>query len=76
MWLLQGLGIILTILYMIITVYLVMAYQKNSNYYGIIIALTIALSSMNEDMLLSVGFNILYFFVGRAILDFKSRRTA
>jgi len=76
MWLLQGLGIILTILYMIITVYLVMAYQKNSNYYGIIIALTIALWSMNEDMLLSVGFNILYFFVGRAILDFKSRRTA
>lgn len=76
MWLLQGYGIILTILYMIITVYLVKTYQKKSNYYGIVIVLTIALWSMNEDMLLSVGFNILYFFVGRAILDFKSRRTA
>lgn len=64
MLLLQDWGIILTIAVMILFVFLMWRLMKNRQYQLIISGIVIALWAMNEDTLLSLGTNYLFFVIG------------
>ena len=66
-WLLQGTGLIITLLFMISTVFVLSYFVKTKNYTLLVIAITISLWGMNEDMLISLGMNFLYYYFGYAI---------
>lgn len=67
MWLLQGSGIIATVLFMISTVIMLTRFSKEKEYELVVAAIAIALWGLNEDMLLSLGMNFLYYYMGYTI---------
>lgn len=73
MWLIQQWGIIMTIIFMILTIHYITYIQKMKQYQMIVMAIAIALWSLNEDILLSAGMNMLFYFMGKALLR-KNKR--
>lgn len=76
MWLLQGWGIILTIVFMLITIQLMNYLMKNKEYVLIIVGIVIACWAMIEDMLLIVGTNFLIVLFGKALMMSRKKRIA
>ena len=75
MWLLQGGGYIMTVLLMICLVLIMKYLIKYKAYNYIIAGIGIALWAFNEDMLISVGTNFLWLFVGKALIDLLKKGT-
>lgn len=74
MWLLQGWGIILTIVFMLITIQLMNYFMENKEYVLIIAGIVIACWAMIEDMLMIVGTNFLIVLFGKALLMSRKKR--
>lgn len=72
-WLLQGFGIIMTVLFLIISVILMRYFCETQKYYLIISGIVIALWSVNEDVLVGIGINFLLLYFGEAI-DYQLNR--
>lgn len=72
-WLIQGWGIVMTVAYMSLSVFMLNYLIKTKQCNLIIAAIVIALWAINEDMLLSAGTNFLFFVIG-AGLNIKTRR--
>lgn len=73
MLLLQDWGIILMIAVMLLFVFLMWKLVKNRQYQYIISAIVIALWAFNEDTLLSVGTNYLFYLIGYEIYNHKKQ---
>lgn len=58
MWLLQGFGIIMTIIFLYYTVTMLKQAQRHKDNYIIYISIIIALWAINEDILLNIGLNL------------------
>ena len=74
MWLLQGWGIILTIVFMLITIHLMEYFLQKKEYVLMIAAIVIACWAMIEDMLLIVGTNFLIVLFGKALMMSRKKR--
>lgn len=75
MWLVQGGGIFLTVGFMVLSVILMRYLMKNQYDNYIIVAVVIALWSVNEDVLLGFGTNFLIIFMGKAVWDYGMERS-
>lgn len=69
LWLLQGWGILITVLFMILITIMMKRFIKKEKYYYIIASVCIALWAMNEDILVSIGGNFMFFFLGKSLID-------
>lgn len=69
LWLLQGWGIIITVLFLVLITIMMKDLIKKDKYYAIIAGVCIALWAMNEDILVSIGGNFMFFFLGNSIND-------
>lgn len=58
MWMLQGFGIIITIMYLCFTVSMLKKAQNNNDKYVLYISIVIALLALNEDVLMCIGTNL------------------
>ena len=67
MWLLQGSGIVVTVLFMMSTVIMLKRFSEKKEYELVVVAIVISLWGLNEDMLLSLGMNFLYYYMGHAM---------
>lgn len=67
LWLLQGKGILVTIVIMILSIILMRYLIGTERYHYLIAALSIALWATQEDMLISVGTNFLMVLIGQAV---------
>lgn len=74
MWLVQGGGILLTIIFMILSVILMRYLIREKHYCYVIAGITIALWAISEEMLQGIGTNFLIFFMGKAVVDFVEGR--
>lgn len=75
MWLIQGWGLLMTVVFMLMSVMLMKYLIGTKRYYYVIAALIIALWATQEDMLVSVGTNFLMIFMGQAIYYCVGRNT-
>ena len=66
-WLIQGMGIITTIVFIVLMTIMMKWLVKNREYNLIIVAISVALWAMNEDMMISIGVNFMYFILGEAL---------
>lgn len=67
LWLLQGWGILMTLVLMLLFTYMMGRLQKKKLYGYVIMGIVIALISMNEDVLVSVLFNVMFFILGNML---------
>lgn len=67
MWLLQGWGIVMTIIFMTLMTIMMKYLIKKKEYHTIIAGISIALWALNEDMLVSVGSNFMFFILGKIL---------
>lgn len=74
-WLLQGWGIIITLIFMILTICLMVYFMETERYHYLIAAIVIAFWAINEDMLVSFGTNFLMIFMGQAIEHIVLKRS-
>lgn len=74
MWLLQGWGGFMTIIFCIMTIFLIRYFIKYEKYNYVITAVVIALWGINEDILLSVGTNFLIIFMLKSILSYLNEK--
>ena len=74
MWLLQGGGIILTIVFMLLTIQMMEYFMKKKEYVLITVGIVIACWAMIEDMLLIVGTNFLIVFYAKALIMNNKKR--
>ena len=76
MWLIHGKGIILTVIFMFLTVNVMKYFIKQKEYILVIAGVVIACWAMIEDMLFIVGTNFLIALYGKALLmNWKKRIT-
>lgn len=73
MLLLQDWGLIMTLVVMVLFVFLMWRLVEKKEYRLIISAIVIALWAFNEDTLLSVGSNYLFFAIGTELISVKRR---
>ena len=66
-WLLQGWGLLITVIFMSLTVMLMRYLIKTKRYSFSVAAVAIALWATQEDMMVSVGTNFLLIFIGQAV---------
>lgn len=74
MWLLQGGGILLTIVFILGTIVMLTYFLKKEKYSMMVVSIAIALWAMNEDILLSIGTNFLLYYIGVALKNHESRK--
>jgi hypothetical protein len=74
MGLLQGWGIIMTVIIMFMTILFMKYAVETENYAFIILGIATALYGINEDMLLSLGTNMLFWMIGGVCNYFFKRR--
>lgn len=74
LWLLQGWGILMTLVLMVLFTYMMGRLQQKKLYEYIIMAIVICLISLNEDVLVSVLFNMMFFILGN-MLGFRDNMT-
>ncbi len=72
-WLLQGFGIIITIIIMFLFVYMMRILVKRKEYSYLIAGVVIALWAMNEDMLMSISTNFMFFLIGMTLRYSKKK---
>lgn len=73
MWLLQGWGIFMTVIFCIMTVYMMIYFIRNEKYNYVVAGIVIALWGINEDMILSVGTNFLLVFMLKSMSDYLNK---
>lgn len=72
--LLQNWGLLITLVSMFVWIFLMRNLVKKKNIRLIISAIMIALWSFNEDTLMSVGTNFLFYAIGNELVDFYKRK--
>lgn len=75
MLLLQDWGIVLMVTIMILFVFLMWKLVKNRQYQYIISAIVIALWAFNEDTLLAIGTNYLFYLIGYELYSYKNKKS-
>ncbi len=73
MWLIQGWGLLVTAVFIVMSVMLMKYLIGTRRYHYVIAALIIALWATQEDMLVSVGTNFLMIFMGQAVYYWAER---
>lgn len=72
-WLVQGWGYLMSIVFMFLLVALMKYFIENKEFNYIIAGIVVAIWAINEDMLVSVGTNFLLVFIGQALNNRKVR---
>lgn len=75
MLLLQDWGIVMMVAVMVLFVFLMWKLVQNRQYQYIISAIVIALWAFNEDTLLSVGTNFLFYLIGYELYSYKNKKS-
>lgn len=71
MWLIQQWGIIMTVIFCVLTIVYIRYLQRMEKYSFLILTVVIAVWSLNEDILVSAGINIAFFFMGKSLLQIR-----
>ena len=66
-WLLQGWGLMICVVFLILSVVMMYYLIKTERYTFVVVAVAIALWATQEDMLTSVGTNFMMIFMGQAV---------
>lgn len=72
-WLLQGFGIVITIVIMYLLVFMMRFLVERKAYNYIISGIVIALWAMNEEMLMYISTNFMFFLIGTSLKRFKKK---
>lgn len=73
MWLLQGFGIVFTVIIMLLFILLLKYLIENKEYNYIIVAIVIALWATNEDIFLSLNTNFMFFLLGKTLRSYLKK---
>lgn len=74
LWLLQGWGLIMTVVVLGLFSFTMKTLQNEKKHHAVIVGLILALWSANEDMLVSISANIMFYVVGRALASTVRRQ--
>ena len=74
LWLLQGWGLIMTVVVLGLFSFTMKTLQNEKKHHAVIVGFILALWSANEDMLVSISANIMFYVVGQALASTVRRQ--